>query len=317
MDIFHDIRNRNLLEKCPDGIPLKDWAKFRDDYHSANRLLDIGYPVQIDIELNSTCNMKCPFCIHGYSDRAVSSISFDTYKQIIDEAVSLGVRGLKMNYLNEPMLRKDLEAHIKYAKNAGMLNIYMTTNGTLLNKSRREQIIDSGITKIFISIDAATSGTYDKQRLSGKFDKVVSNVIELVKERNRRGLDYPLIRVSFLRNKINLSEEQAFFDYWKDRVDMVAFQKMNDLPDTDSGITIKEDTDTDYRCSFPFKQLVVDSEGDILPCCKMGGKELALGNIKSMSLREAWGSDKAKSIRSMHERGAWRENKVCTRCILG
>ena len=179
-------------------------------------------------------------------------------------------------------------------------------------------MLDSGITKVFISVDAATPGTYSKQRLSGKFDLVVKNILDFVEERDRQGLKYPLVRVSFLRNALNIHEEEAFREFWQDKVDMLAFQKMNDLPDLDSGLTLNGRVTEEPRgCTFPFKQLVVDHEGDILPCCKMGGKKLLLGNIDTMTLKAAWDSDKMQALQLMHKENRWRDNPVCKRCIGG
>lgn len=318
MTLFYDIRNRNLLEECPVGIDAHDWQAFRWDYQKAGELERLDHPVQLDIELNGGCNMKCPFCLHGYGDKRPNTLMpMEQYQALIDEAVAFGVRGLKLNYINEPMLREDLEPCIAYAKAAGILNVYMVTNGTLLNDKRRDSILDSGITKIFISLDATTPETYDKQRLSGKFNLVVKNILAFVEERNRRNLRYPLVRVSFLRNALNIHEEQAFQEFWEDKVDMIAFQNMNDLPDLNSGLMIDKEAVESQGCSFPFKQLVVDYEGDILPCCKMGGKKLALGNVKTMSLKAAWDSGKMQELQSIHKENRWQDNAVCKRCITG
>ena len=315
MSLFHEIHNRNLLEECPIGIDSHDWELFRTNYRKAEEFGQLDNPPQLDIELNGGCNMKCPFCLHGYGKKRPNTlIPIERYKKLIDEAVAFGIKGLKLNYINEPMLRTDLEECIAYAKSAGILNVYMVTNGTLLNDKRRDSMLNSGITKIFISVDATTEGTYNKQRLSGKFNLVVNNILDFVKERNRRGLRYPLVRVSFLRNTLNAHEEEDFQRFWEDKVDMVAFQKMNELPDVDSGITL-ENGENSKGCTFPFKQLVVDHEGDILPCCKMGGKKLALGNIENMTLQNAWASTKMKDLKLMHEQNRWKENPVCKRCI--
>ena len=91
---------------------------------------------------------------------------------------------------------------------------------------------------------------------------------------------------------------------------------MNDLPDVDTGITIDSSNGNNDGCSFPFKQMVIDNEGNILPCCKMGGKKLALGNIKNMSLKEAWNSKKMNQLRYIHKTNKWKDNPVCRRCIL-
>lgn len=233
---FHEIGRKDLFERCPPGVRKEDWSSFREDYNRADGLEYMPNPVQLDIELNGGCNMACPFCVHGYEDRPNAGMSFDAYKSIIKQAVTFGVKSLKLNYLNEPMLRKDLEKFIRYAKDSGILNIYMSTNGTLLNHKRNESILDSGITKIFISVDAATPETYNKQRLSGKFRLVVDNVLEFMRAREARGLTYPIVRVSFLRNSLNRHEEKDFLDFWNPKVDMVVVQRMNELPDIDSGL---------------------------------------------------------------------------------
>lgn len=313
---FYDIRHRNLLEECPTGIDSHDWAAFRESYKQGEQFKFLENPVQLDVELNGSCNMKCPFCLHGYEKRPHALMRMDSYKKLIDEAIEFGVRGLKLNYINEPMLRKDLEECITYAKSAGMLNVYLVTNGTLLGPERRSTMIDSGITKVFISVDATTPDTYNKQRLSGKFNLVVNNILGFIEERNRRGLRYPLVRVSFLRNKLNAHEEKDFIKFWTGRADILSVQRMNELPDHNSGLLIDPGSDEQSKgCTFPFKQLVVDYEGDILPCCKMGGKKLALGNLKNMSLEEAWHSDQMASLKMMHKENRWKENPVCHRCI--
>lgn len=313
---FHDIKNKNLFDLCPPSVDEQEWFKFRMLYKKAEKLEELDAPPQIDIELNAGCNMKCPFCLHGYKTIKNNLLHIDTYKKIIDEAVQFGVRGLKLNYINEPMLRKDLEECIKYAKKAGMLNIYMVTNGTLLKKERYDRLLDSGITKVFVSIDSVTEEIYNKQRLSGKYNLVVKNLMGFIERRNKRGMQFPLIRVSFLRNKINQHEEKAFDKKWRNKVDIITYQKMNDLPDIDTGITIDTSNGNNDGCSFPFKQIVVDNEGDILPCCKMGGKKLALGNIRNMSLKEAWNSKKMNELRYIHKNNKWKNNPICKRCIL-
>jgi|TARA_R110000751_G_scaffold94805_1_gene185093 radical SAM protein with 4Fe4S-binding SPASM domain len=313
----HKFVNGNLLQACPPEIDVADWDIFLDEMQRADDLIIQDHFVQLDLELNSGCNMACPFCKHGYEDVPDINVDLNHYKNLIADAVRLGARSLKLNYINEPLLRRDLEEVISYAKEIGMLNVYLVTNGTLLIKSRRQKMIDSGITKIFVSIDAATAETYNQQRLDGRFNKVVSNVCALVKERNDQGKQFPLIRVSFLKNQLNIHEVEMFEEFWEDKVDLIAFQKMNEVPDQDTGLVFDSSSLPDRGCSFPFKQLVVDAEGDILPCCTLYGKKLALGHIDSMSLSEAWESDKMKTLQISHQSQAWQENPICAACMAG
>ncbi len=311
-----DIRNREALYEVPPETDKFAWEQYLNDQKDAEsfkRVPDV--PVQIDFELNGSCNMRCPFCIHGNGGgRIKSNLSLDVYKKLIDEAVSLGTKSVKLNYINEPLLRTDLEEAIQYARLKGILNIYFVTNGLLLNKERRDSLLKSGVTKIGISIDASSAETYNKQRKNGYYDEIIENVRNLVQERNLLGQEFPKIRVSFLKNKLNEHEEDAFAKLWTDVADIITFQKMNEVPEIDTGLTLPDNIKPP-PCSFPNKLLVVDSEGDILPCCTLYGKELVIGNISNMSLEEAWNSFAMKRLREAHANDTWEKIESCRRCL--
>lgn len=310
------VLNRELFEVVPPGIDPEKWAHYRNQYNAGARLEETLAPAELDIELNSTCNLRCSFCIQAVRDLGDHRIAFDCFKRLVDEAVSNGTLSLKLNYMNEPLIVKDLERYIEYAISAGIVNTYFSTNGIFLTKERSKSLIKSGLTKIFISLDAVTAETFEKQRHSKKFDNIVQNILSFLEIRNGLGLSYPLVRVNFLRNLLNVHEEQQFVEFWEGKADMIIIQEMNELIDTDSGIFIKVDK-SDYKCSFPFKQLVVDARGRILPCCCMNGTELQLGHVDSMTLQEAWNSEKMKQLRQLHENGKFAENPTCRRCITG
>lgn len=314
---FFDIRGIELLELCPTGIDRERWAEFRSAMEKAKQLqAQESGPIQIDLELNGSCNMQCPFCIHGYNGQTNIDlqITLDQAKRILAEAHQAGAISLKLNYINEPLIRKDLEDVIVFARSIGYVNIYLVTNGSLLTAERQLSILKAGLTRIYISIDAATSNTYNKQRKNGLYDKIVSNVKSLISLRNKLGLKFPLVRVSFLKNKTNIHEAIDFFDQWKSVADLVTFQTMNEIPNVNTGLTI-ESFKQIKPCDFPFKQLVVDHEGNILPCCKLPGRQLKIGNIDSMSIQEAWQSEKMQELRSQHSSCLSRLNPVCHSCL--
>jgi len=308
--------NRSLFEQVPTGVNKQDWLQFRTKYNNGSKLIEGDSPAQIDIELNSSCNLKCNFCIQSVRDLGKYILGYECFQKLVNEAVENGTRSLKLNYMNEPLIIQDLEKYIRYAKGAGMVNVFMSTNGILLNEKRAISLIDSGITKIFISIDSIKAETFEKQRNSKKYNEIVENTLRLIRIRNERNLQYPLVRVNFLKNQLNINEEEEFIDFWRGKADMIIIQEMNELIDHESGIFI--DTEKkDYKCSFPFKQLVVDARGRILPCCCMNGIDLQIGHIDTMTLKEAWTTPKIQELRELHKNGDYKTNPICKRCIDG
>lgn len=308
--------HRNLFEQCPPNVDPKKWETFRNNYNKAKDLHINDAPAQIDIELNSACNMKCSFCIQSVRDLGKYKLGFECFTKLIDEAIENGTTSLKLNYMNEPLILQDLERYIEYAKEKGMINIFFSTNGVMLTEKRAKTLIESGLTKIFVSLDAIDAETFKAQRNSKHFDKIVKNVLRFIELRNEMNLQYPLVRVNFLKNKVNEHQEKEFIRFWKHKADMIIIQEMNELIDSESGMFIETDK-SDYKCSFPFKQLAVDARGRILPCCCMNGTELQLGDVKTMTLKEAWNSKKMRDLRKLHKNGDFRENPVCRRCITG
>jgi radical SAM protein with 4Fe4S-binding SPASM domain len=234
------------------------------------------------------------------------------YEQLVRDAVAFGVRSLKLNYINEPLMRRDLEDCIDFAHRAGILNTYFVTNGLLLTAKRRQRLLESGLTKLFCSIDATTAETYDRQRTSGRFADVVKNVESFIHERNAAGREFPMVLVSFLQNQINHHEAEAFEQKWVGLADVVSFQKMNEVPEHHTGLTFEYD-DPDMGCKFPFKQIVVDHNGLLLPCCKLSSKKLPLGNIAATTLEQAW--SEMSHLRKMHAANAWQSHPICSHCM--
>lgn len=308
--------HRNWLEVTPDGVDENEWKKFRNAYNRGAKLLDNEYPAQLDIELNADCNYKCKFCIQSVRNMGTYQLGFDNFEKLITEAIEMGTRSLKLNYMNEPLLLPDLEDYIIYAKKAGMINIFFSTNGSLLTAERSASLIKAGVTKIFISIDSVNARMYAKQRRQANYELVVENTKKFIEIRNSMGLKYPLVRVNFLKNAENIGHEKEFIKIWEGIADMIIIQEMNELIDNTSGIFLNTDK-TDYKCSFPFKQLVVDARGRILPCCCMNGIGHQIGHMKNLSLKEAWNSPKIEYLRNLHKNGDFMSDEICRRCITG
>lgn len=310
------IINRSKMEQTPDGVDINNWAEFRKNYNLASQLNRLNTPAQIDIELNSHCNLRCSFCIQSTQVTKLASLEFDDFKSIINEAQKLGIKSLKLNYQNEPLLNKEIFNYIEYAKANGFINIFFSSNGILLTESVINRLIDVGLTKIFISLDAFKEDTYKKLRGKDVLSKIRENILTFLRIRNERGLRYPLLRVNFLKTTENILELDDFVNFWIDKADFINVQDMNELINSSTTLFIDK-KEEEYKCSMPFKQLVINASGDILPCCTMHGIKHKIGNIKEMSLAEAWQSDKINYLRDLHEKGDIRKDAICKACIYG
>jgi len=319
------VYSRNLFDETPGGVDsaedIERWLEFRYRYHQAQALqLAADFPLQIDFELTSKCNMACSFCTHGHQVVERKVLPFKTFARIIDEGEAHGLVSIKLNYINEPLLVRDLPRYVAYARSRGVLNVYFATNGSLLDKDMARALIEAGVSKLMVSLDAATAETFRVMRNSDKFDVIVENIYAFLAIREELGTRWPLLRVNFLKTDRNEHEAESFVSEWTGVADMIGFQDRVGLPGVDgyegTGAVDSDHLST-FRCSFPFKLMVVDSSGDILPCCTFSGREMPMANVESSTVKAAWDSSRMVALRKLQLAGRWRENAICAKCVGG
>ena len=317
------ILGKGEIEKLSVVVEKNSWSEYRKKYDQASNLNILDYPIQLDFELNASCNLKCPMCpISAESPKGKGKktwFDFEFFKELIDYSVKKGTRAIKLNYINEPLIRNDLINFITYAKERGIIDIYFSTNGILLNKDISEKLITSGLTRIQVSLDAFTQQTYDKVRPGGDLKKIVENVNGFLELKEKYNAKIPLLRVNFVKTELNEFELDNFMNFWKDKVDMIGVQEFIKPTKVKNQIKSKKTIKKkNFKCSFPFKQLVINNEKQVLPCCTFWGEELALQKVeKPEDLLDAWNSPKMIDLRNKHSEGRYQEIPQCKNCIDG
>jgi radical SAM protein with 4Fe4S-binding SPASM domain len=297
---------------------------YRRRWAEAGRFeLETEGPLHIDFELSTSCNFKCAMCPFGVPreerppafNSVTGQLSFDLFRKVIDEAVPLGLCAINLGHYNEPLLRKDLERFVRYAADAGVLDTMITTNGSLLTPERADSLIDSGLTRLMVSLDAATEETFRKIRIGGDFEQVTNNLRHLLKRRRERGLVLPLVRTSFCKSTLNEHELDAFLAQWMNEVDYIGVQELIEFgPPTDGLKPASRIVNDDFRCHHPWHRVTVRADGTTLPCCTAWGHQLPLGNVSEQTVESIWKSDAMRELRALHREGRYRDNDVCRQC---
>lgn len=323
--VIHLSSDQDINQKLGNIIGKKfvDYRKKWDLVHE--KFLETDFPLFLQIHPNQSCNYSCPHCLLGndavkknYNEKSLSQA---LYKRIVDEGSEYKCPSISIQGWNEPLYMKKIFDYIRYAHDKNFIDIMLNSNGSLLDENKIKQILDSGLTRIRFSMDAATEETYRKVRLEQGFDSIKKNIARLVELRDKGNYKLPLVGVSFCQISTNIHEKQLFIDTWSEIVDFVSIQtflppvhdahydqfyidnheKHNLIPDN-------------FKCPQPFER--VDIHGnEIFPCCYYDSKNLSLGNIEKISIYEAWNSNKAKYIRDVHREGDYSKIVECTKCV--
>jgi radical SAM protein with 4Fe4S-binding SPASM domain len=312
------------------------FQEYRDNYHRSLQYEQSDFlpdfPITLGLELLNRCNLECIMCNSSHRAGPKFVISDETLERIMEECKQHELPAIMFGMGEEPLLYKDIGSVLDKAQSAGIMDVFLFTNGTLLTEERCRQIVEKQITRVMISIDAANPETYDKIRVrNGKMEHVGANRLEALEEnikrliriRDEMGSALPVVRVSFVVQPLNVDEVDTFTEKWKDIVDFIDFQEWanHSMIDVLAKLPVEErwqrrpleDKVSNPQCPAPFNYLTVWATGDVSPCCSFQGKNLFVGNIKDESLKEIWDGKKMAEIRDQFRTGEL--NIVCQNCL--
>lgn len=280
------------------------------------------FPLSLDFESNASCNLSCIMCVMGsagYKNNMVSEplMSRELYGRIMEEAGDNGLPAMTFGFLSEPLLRKDLPEMIARAREAGVMDIRLGTNGMLLTNAVSRDLIDCGLTRLEVSIDAFKPKTYGRIRRGGRLETVVDNVLNFMEARQKLGADFPVLRLSFLKLPFNERELDDFMEFWAEKADLFSIQEpiyFEEAPISRELDFIKHEIGDRYECVQPWQRMIVRSNGDVLPCCSIYGMEFKAGSFKKKSIKELWKGEFMSGLRLMHKSGRYEENGICRHC---
>ena len=173
----------------------------------------------IRLSISDVCNFKCGYCLpDGYKIDRSDNRKFLNIEEIgrLAKALSeLGVSKIRLTG-GEPTVRKDFFEIIKIIKeNSGIKKTVMTTNGYRLDKIA-DDIKNSGLDGINISIDSLNADTFKKITGHDRLEEILRGIKNLQK-------------LNFKNIKINAVLLKGVNDSEKDFNDLAEFLKNNEI----------------------------------------------------------------------------------------
>jgi hypothetical protein len=277
-------------------------------------------PLHLDVDVTTACNFRCPICPAGqgghffpgltrglFLDRAL-------YSRALAESAAWGLPSLRLGITGEPLLVEDIHQWVAEAREAGVLDLGLITNGSLLTPERAQHLMEAGLTRLMVSVDAARPETYARVRPGGSWEPLMENLAGFLAVRRRAGSELPLLRLSFVEMEVNLAERDQFRELFAPLADSLSFQRYQNImgrPETDLAPGAGADRgQADGYCPEPFTRLALQVDGGLFPCCSDFGRGAALGRFPGVSLSEAWNSPAA---RRLTEAGA-ADRPPCREC---
>jgi radical SAM protein with 4Fe4S-binding SPASM domain len=295
----------------------------------------LSYPRMIQIQTQSQCNARCAFCPYSTTSKKFQSGVMDLglFKKIIDEIKAVSyTKNVLFELHNEPLLDHRVFELIKYIKQKNNhCQCSVVTNGQNLDDFSVQEIVDSKLDNLTISLNAFNRKTYeewcglDYQRTINNISKISEN--NLLKHK---------LTLSFVVTKQLAPEIRQSLKYWRERgIKTRTLEVMNRAGTLSNYGTLKPRKNLIHvpfttkigrffidkiiqqiGCYEVFNKINILYNGDVIICCHDWERTTVLGNLKESSIREIWNSAKTNSLRRHILHKQYSQIECCKNCSL-
>lgn len=287
----------------------RNWVEYAKNQYVSE------YPLLVDIELSTVCNLHCPMCYTITEDFKKSVrrqfMSMELFHKIVDE-IGGKVPAVRLSLRGEPTLHPDFVSCIRACKERGIGEVSFLTNASTLTKDRFIEFAEAGADWITVSIDGIGE-TYESIRRPLRFADTLKRLQDIHEVKAQRGWKRPVIKIQSIWPAIQ-ADPSAFYNTYAPYVDLVAFNPLISgySSHENSGVVYLED----FSCPQLYQRLVIGADGRVLLCANDEEGRRVLGDMNQQSVYEIWHGEPIEIIRALHRKNAFREVDVCRDCYL-
>ena len=289
--------------------------------------LPLEQPHVILLDPSSSCNLRCKFCPTGDPDliretkRFQGQMRINTFEKIVGDINKFKkpLSILRLYKEGEPLLNKDLGKFIKLAKESNIKRVDTTTNGIALTQRRAEELIESGIDQINISLNGLTKKqytNYTQREISA--EKLIEQILYLCEISGQT-----LIYVKCIKEHLSIEDQETFYSIFEGKADKVFLEGLQPnwpkfefdyiAPSYETGHYGQEMTQREI-CPFIFYMMVINSDATCSACVQDWNHELIVGNANTDSISDIWHGKALKELRLLHTDGKRCCKSNCAEC---
>jgi len=278
-----------------------------------------NFPEVVLIDNTNACNLRCSMCDHQNMTkyRKVQTMDMNLYHKIIDEIAIENPRARVWQiFFGDPFLCRDMAERIRYAKNKGLTDVVLNTNGQLMTRDRAMDYIKAGLDSMYVGIDAINDVTYKQIRVGGDFEKAVANVLiyrDLLKEVGRKEQK---LYVQFVVSAINEDQVDAFRAFWKEQGVAVKIRPKVSWAGLVDATNLQANAAVDRRpCYWLMRTINICADGRVALCSVDVHCRVPSGSVNEQSIKDIWQQGLLKDYRLMHLEGRFDElPEMCRSC---
>ena len=297
---------------------------------SSSPIMWYNTPQVVDFWVSGICNMRCRYCLHSLPRDAAprkgiipSQLSWEDFLRVAEDMKRFPkpVQAADFCGIGEPLTHPRLPDMIEYLKKNQIVSaVELSTNGLLLTEEMARRLIDAGVDLLSVSIQGVNRETYESvcgvaadplriaesvawyraHKKPGMF--VIARTLDIAlpgegDEARFHEIFDPVADQTFAAHAVRLYQDMDYSELIPDPVDQFRGGEIVHAP----------------CCPLVFSTLHIRPDGGIaacpLPLCP-----LHMGNIREVSLQEAWNSKARLQLITDHAECARERYGACVNC---
>jgi len=266
-----------------------------------------------NIELTNRCPMKCVMCPRtNHMTREQGFMDFMLFKKIIDELAGVNPdfihnRVVWLHHFGESLLHPEFDSFIRYASEKGV-RTGLSVNPVMLTEKTSYALLGSGLHILYLSMDGHDDASFYKIRgINNLYEKSHSRVTNFLKMKKEYHSPVKII-LSMIDFSLNEESVASVRREWESRPEIDGFLLKNytawdgSVPEI-RALSPKHEKENirdsaPVNCRFPWTDMTVTWDGDVVPCCFDYNKKHVLGNANTNSLSFIWNDTPMRNLRS-------------------
>ncbi|GEM_PF-5531039 len=205
---------------------------------------------------------------------------------------------------------------VSYAKEKGVLDIHITTNGLLLTDDLAKGLVENGLNLLVLSYDryhmkASSLGEVEYTA----FMQNVSKKVDRLRSRTRQ-------------SQLKIRVQSCVDDYSSDNIAKETYRISGLFPEADFILInpvyesyavrphlMNMEEYYFYPCSYLWQRLTIYADGTVTTCSRdYDAQYNRIGNVNSNSIYDLWHSTRLREMRKKHLHGGRKAYQICAVC---
>lgn len=307
-------------------------ASFNKTRLCLGKVLPLGTPLSVILDISERCNFKCNYCFRskkkdgawGYTAKN-NLMSMELFQRAASQmsAFPQKIKVISLSGHGEPLCNPEIAAMARYLGECSITErIEMHTNASLLTEKTAREIAQAGFSRIVVSLQGLDSLTYERvcgARLD--WDNFYKCLQILYKSKNDELKIHVKISEAALSAENRTAEEERFYALFGPIADTVSVEKVTPLwknlefESKEAVNKYGQDIGMVECCPILFYKMWVAPDGEIYPCTGLPAP-ISLGNIQDTTLSEAWNGKKRRKFLISHLREPRGGCAECADCFV-